>query len=305
MEAAEFMAEDSLFVFLGTIFAIYMAIRAWTKGAMSFFWALASWGAGIAAGWWVFHHGLGILEHYTDITADGNKRMIASGGLAVVIFSLVRLLTKAVFNKVFSRESFLGSWMYGGGGAVLSLIPTGVILIVIALLIRMTGTMWELNEIDKISARGGQWTDRTYPSTIAIVRWRNSVEGLPQGQRILDMFDPFGTVARRNLAELLLACYSTALFEDLKAHPPTAEVANHPVVADLLQDEEISEIVSGTREHDKYFDLLLHPRLKRDLREYPDLSKELQELDMADEIRVISTGEREKKRLPWLKRLFE
>ncbi|MEM1297133.1 MAG: hypothetical protein AAGH89_17335 [Verrucomicrobiota bacterium] len=298
------MGEDSLFVLIGTIFAVYMAIRSWTKGAMALLWALASWIAGGFAGWWVFNHGIDLLQRYGDVKLDSFMTTIVSGGMAVITFSLVRLVTKAFFEKVFGKDSFLGNWMYGGSGAVLSMLPTTAILLLLALLIRINGTMWELNEIDKISARAGQWTERSYPKTIAAVRWRNAVENLPKSQQILNAVDPITPVARRNLANLLIASYNGTLAQQLGNHKNTREIANHPAVTELYSDPEIKVLIEGGMQYNKYFDILHHRRLRRTLQDYPDLRRELGSIDMADEIRTVITGSRRKKRLPWIERIF-
>tara|TARA_R110002096_G_scaffold147671_16_gene307718 strand:- start:58610 stop:59527 length:918 start_codon:yes stop_codon:yes gene_type:complete len=304
MDAGEFMAEDSIFVLIGTMFAIYMAIRSWTKGAMSLLWALSSWLAGGLAGWWACNNGLDLLRRYGDVNLNGNMTVVVSIGLAIITFSLVRLVTKACFLKVFGKDSFLGNWMYGGSGAVLSLLPTAAVLLLLALLVRVNGTMWELNEVDKISARAGQWSRENYPKTIAAVRWRNAVENLPKSQQILNTVDPITPVARRNLAHLLIASYHPSLAQQLRSHKDTREIAKHPAVMELYEDPEINTLIAGGMQYNKYFDILRHRRVRRTLKDYPDLRRELSQIDMADEIRAIITGTRSKKRLPWIERIF-
>lgn len=304
MEASEFMGEDSVFVLIAALFAGYMAVRAWTNGAMALLWALASWIAGGFAGWWVFNHGIDLLQRYGDVKLDSFMTTVVSGGMAVITFSLVRLVTKALFLKVFGKDSFLGNWMYGGSGAVLSLLPTTAICLLLALMIRINGTMWELNEIDKISAKAAQLERGNYPETIAAVRWRNAVENLPKSQQILNTVDPITPVARRNLANLMMASYNGLLAQQLRSHKATRDIANHPAVIDLYDDPELQTLIAGGMQYNKYFDILRHRRLRQTLNDYPDLRRELSSLDMADEIRTIITGSRRKKRLPWVERIF-
>ncbi len=304
MEAKEFMAEDSLFVLLSAILALFMAVRAWSKGAMAPLWALLSWGVGGAAGYWMFNNGIALMQRYADLNVAGKTTLITQSFLAILTFSLISLLSKALLKHIFSKDSLFGNWMYGAGGAVLSLLPTAAILLGIALLIRLNGTIWEMNEVDKVAARANQWTERSYPPTVAPVRWRNSVENLPKGRFVLDLVDPISAVPQRNLAHLILASYQATLADGLREHYPTREIANHPAVIELLEDPGLNQTVAGAMEFEKYFGLLYHEKIRRTLRDYPDLREELAKIDMADEVRVIATGSRAEKRLPWLERVF-
>ena len=299
-----YLQEDSLFVLLGSIFAVYMAIRAWTKGAMELLWAVASWGAGISAGMLAYSHGPGILDRYAGLQIGGAMEYVVSGALAVVAFAIVRMIAKTILTQVFGPETTLGGWMYGASGGILSFIPTAAILLLIMMLVRMNGTIWEMNQVDKIARDPAVWTEQTYPDRLATVKWRNGVEGLPQGNVFLDFLDPVTPVARRNLVMLLLAGYHSPVLAKLQAHPSIETIANNAEVLELLENNpDIQTTIASEKSAIKYWELLRHREVRYVLSN-DDLRRELSQLDMAAEIKAALIKTSTEKRIPWLKRIF-
>jgi len=299
-----FLGEDSIFVLVAAIFTLVMAVRAWRKGAMESIWSLASWGSGAGAGWWIYNHAPELLARYAEVNLHPGAAFVASVVMAIVTFAIVRKLAKTLLDRVFGPGTVLGGWMYGGTGSILSTLPSFALIVCIALSIRVSGTMMELNQIDRVTASREQWTAETYPDENLLARWRDAIEGLPKGELVLDFVDPVSTIPRRNLAAILLASFNPYLRTRLQEWPRTRQIANHRRVRELVErDLELNELIAGRSGDWKYFRLLRHPKLTEALQD-DSLRRELSSLDASDEIRAILTGQPPRKRKRWLQRIF-
>jgi len=300
----KFFGEDSVFVLLAAGFQIYLAVRAWRHGALEMLWTLLAWTGASFAAVFVFRHAPVLAESYGGSELGPAKSLIVGIVAAVVAFAAVRYAIKWAIHKAFGPESHLGGWMYGGTGSIVSVLPGLIFLLLVALLLRATGTMFELEGVDRISASRGVIDAANYPETPVPTRWRNSLEGLPQVAPVLDLFDPVSTPARRNLAALLLASFNPVLRDQLRRSPAAGQVATHPVTVELVENApDLSELISGTDGGFKYFRLLRHPKVEQALHD-TSLRKSLEQLDVADEIKSILTGQTVPARKKWLERIF-
>ncbi len=296
--------EDTVFVLVGTLFTLWMAARAWKKGAMDLIWTITSWTGGAAAGFWTYHNGGKLLKDYAGLELGSGMAVLASFVLGVVVFAVVRAVSKQFFTKVFGPETAAGRWMFGGTGSILSTLPSLAVLIFLGLVIRTSGTLTELHQIDRVMKNQDLWSAATYPREPMPARWRNGVENLPHAEAVLDLFDPLSSVTRRNLAMILAGSYNPYLRQKLRQWPATARAASHPSVVYLVESNlEVTEILAGVKGDWKYLRLLKHETLREALRD-KSLRRELSKMDAAGEIRAILTGQEPQPRKKWLQRIF-
>lgn len=298
-----YLGEDSFFVVAGTLFTLVMAFRAWRRGALESIWSLASWGSGAAAGWWIYHSAPQLLARYADIRLNQGAAFLASLVMGVLTFALVRKFARSALDHLFGPGTLLGGWMYGGTGSILSTLPSFALILLVALVVRISGTMFELSQMDQLTASREKWTHENMPEKNVLARWRDGIEGLPQGTAVLDLVDPVSTLPRRNLAVVLLASFNPAVRGRMWDWPGMREVASHSLVREMVErDLELNELIAGQSAEWKYYRLLRHPRVTQALQD-ERLRKALTEVDAAEEVRAILTGQTPKRRLRWLERI--
>lgn len=300
----KYFGEDTMLIVLAAIFVIFMAVRAWNRGALEMLWTMLSWSGGGAASALAFRSGPGLLVNYGGMQLDDGQRLVAAVIFAVITFAIVRGLIVSLIHRTFGPESRFGGWMYGGTGSILSVLPSLTFLLLVSLLIRGTGTMFELEAVDRMSSNASVEERAKYAVLPPPTRWRNGLEGLPNAPAILNVFDPLATPARRNLVAFLLASYHEGLRGQLRRSPITETIANHPVTVELVDHSpELSALISGNAGEFKYYRLLRHPKVNQALAD-PELRNLLEQVDVADEIRAMVTGRSTSPRKKWLEKIF-
>jgi len=299
----KYFGEDTALVVLAVIFMIFMAVRAWNRGALEMLWTLLSWSGGGFTSALAFRHGPTLLTTYAGIELDDGKRLVAGVICAVAAFAIVRGIIVWLIHRIFGPESHLGGWMYGGTGSIVSVLPSLGFLLLVSLLIRGTGTMFELESIDRMAANTSAEARAKLSEIPRPTLWRNSLEGLPQMPSIMNIFDPVATPARRNLAALLLASFDETLRFQLRRSPITGDIVNHPITTELIENSpDLNTLIAGTAGEFKYFRLLRHPKIDQALADN-DLRKSLEQIDVADEVRAIVTGRSTPPRRKWLEKI--
>jgi len=144
--------EDTALIVLAVMFMIFMAVRAWNRGAMEMLWTLLAWSGGGFTSALAFRHGPTLLTTYAGIKLDEGTTMVAGVICSVIAFAIVRGIIVWLIHRIFGPESQLEGWMYGGTGSIVSVLPSLGFLLLVALLVRGTGTMFELESIDRIAA---------------------------------------------------------------------------------------------------------------------------------------------------------
>ena len=293
-----------MMVILAVGFVIFMAIRSWNRGALEMLWTLLSWSGGSFAAGMAFRHLPNLINQNTSFALDEGQSVVAGVIGAVVAFAFVRGFIVWLIHRIFGPESHLGGWMYGGTGSIISILPSCAFIILVALLMRATGTMFELESVDRIGAKTDLSKRADFATIPTATRWRNCLEGLPHTGAVLDLFDPVSTPARRNLAALLLASLDPTLRVQLRRSGITADCANHPLTLELVDHSpDLTELISGTAGEFKYFRLLRHPKLDQALADNT-LRKSLEQIDVPDEIRALVTGRAAPPRKKWLEKIF-
>lgn len=293
---------DVLFSTLGLAFVLLMAMRAWRKGALSSIKRLFSWVAAIGAAVFMFKHGVGFYESGSGASVPGWLTGVVSCVMAVAAFALARLIGRWAFERTFGEEGPLAAVMKGPSGAVLSLIPSTLVLLLLSLMIRMTGSVYELDQINQMTQMSRVGSVTKLAAKPLFTRWRDGVEIWPKSKWALDQLDPLTSVANRNLAALVVASFVPEINAELRKREQTSWIANHPEVVKLVADEDLKGLISGEAgmSAPKF---LLNVKLREALRD-EELSRKLSKIDMADEIESILTGKDYPRNKTWLRKIF-
>ena len=294
---------DVMFSTLALAFIIVMAINAWMRGVLGTMKVLFSWAAAIAGAIFVYKHGVDFYEASSGKTLDIRVVHVFSVVLAAVGFIVARILGKWAFERVFGDEGPLHWMMRGPIGAALSLIPSAAMLLLISLLVRMTGSVYELAQIDQITANTRPGSVSSLPAKPLTTRWRDGVEIWPKSKWALDQIDPLTNVAQRNLALFLVASYEPGLKHALRRRSSTQTVANHPTVVALVEDPNMQKIISGDSGGLSPAGFLWNNKIREALHDR-ELRKLLNKQDMADEIESVLTGQESPRNKSWLKKIF-
>ena len=300
----KYFGEDTMLVILAIGFIVFIAIRSWKRGALEMLWTLLSWSGGSFAAGLAFRHLPTLINEHSSLHLDAGKSIVAGVICSVLTFAIVRSLIVSLIHRIFGPESHLGGWMYGGTGSIISILPSTAFILLVALLVRGTGTMFELESLDRIGAQMNLSARAGLAVIPTATRWRNSLEGLPHISSVLNLFDPVSTPARRNLAALIIASHDPTLKLQLRRSGITSDSANHPITVELVDHSpDIAQLVSGSGGEFKYFRVLRNPKLDQALTDNT-LRKSLEEIDVPDEIRALVTGRSVPPRKKWLEKIF-
>jgi hypothetical protein len=291
---------DVLFSMLALAFILLMGMMAWTRGTVGSLKSLFSWVAAFSLGIFIFKHGVGLYESWSGKVIPNWVAGVASLVLAVIA---ARILGKWSFERVFGEEGPLAWMMRGPMGAALSLIPSIAILILVSLMVRITGSVYELTQLNEMTRGLEPGAIVSLPEKPLSTRWRDGVEIWPKSKWALDQLDPLTSVANRNLAALVMTSFDPNLRRALRERPSTKPIVEHPEVTRLIDDKELIKMISAETGAVSPVKFLLSAKFRIALRD-PGLKKMLEGLDMADEIESVLTGKEVPRDKSWLKKIF-
>ena len=295
---------DVMFSTLALAFIILMAMIAWTRGTVGSLKALFSWLAAFACGIFVFKHGVELYESWSGKAIPGLVAAIASFILAGLTFIAARILGGWAFERIFGEEGPLSWMMRGPMGATLSLIPSLAMLIFVSLMTRITGSVYELQQVTEMTQGNIKpGSVESLPTKPLTARWRDGVEVWPGSKWALDQLDPLTSVAHRNLGALVMASFNPDLRDALIERPSTSKIVQHKEVVRLIDDPELRKMVAPERGGISPVKFLLNAQFRIALRNR-ELHEMLQKLDMADEIESVLTEKEIPRNKSWLKKIF-
>jgi hypothetical protein len=243
---------------ISVAFVVFLAMRAWTHGALKMFWAIIGLALGATAGFFFFQNANPMISRFLpgrELSLNAN--LGCSVIVASVAYLIFRQLSKTVLQNLFGPDGFLSGWAEGFRGSVLSLVPSLLTVLVVGLALRMGGTLMELRSAEKICQRENDYNKVNYPGWSPLADLRDSFERLPYVTDIYSVIDPISRKPERQLALLLVTTKKDVLFEHLHSHPATAPIVNGPLFQALMTDEAISKLL----EDRKHAALLRHPQI--------------------------------------------
>jgi uncharacterized membrane protein required for colicin V production len=215
----------------GIALVAFFAGMAVARGIVSQMIVMVSLGISVMAGLYVFQHRAVVFGSYAlDMQTD--TLLWVSIAVAVMTFFIVRGLVgfMAGFGLISLLAGFTG-WKAG----LLSLLPSGVIVWLGAMVLRLLGSVYSMENAEAMLHGQGAKDDwRRWIAEMAQKMDRTSVGVLTE------KLDPYDLRARANLARLLILWPNGSVWQQLAAMGQAqAEALNHPEMVQLGQDAHV------------------------------------------------------------------
>jgi len=249
-----------LFALLFFLLILVFARQAWYNGVLTQYWGILGLAGGLGAGYLFFQHSATILEHLApDRYLPLIPNIIASGGVGLVVYFIVRTITKSILSSLFNPEGPLSGWTDGLRGAILSLIPSIITVLILVSGIRLGGTLMELRHLEYICRSEVDFSARGYPRWSAWAKWRDSVEGIPTLTTLLKPVDPVSRIPERRIVCLLVASEKPELLEFLQSNSQTAPILNSTPMQEAMTSERIALLLDNFQ----HVALIMHPLIRK------------------------------------------
>ncbi|MFN0080346.1 MAG: hypothetical protein ACKVY0_28090 [Prosthecobacter sp.] len=250
---------SSTWVTWGTIgFMCFAAGIAFVKGVMQQVMRVLTLALSVGAGWYVFRHRTQIFGA-TGISTDHLLVLCIAAGALTYFVCRKGLLLLAGFGFL-----KLAGGVDGWKGMLMSLLPSGALLWIGALVLRLMGNLEGMESAAAVMKKG------TALESQAKSIWHSlsqRMDGTPIG-KLATHFDPYDIKATANLARLLILWPEGSMWQRLAAQSPaTANALNHPRIAELGNDPEVRKAIekqdfAGLMQMKKVEDAAHHPDLK-------------------------------------------
>lgn len=262
------MHAEHLIPLLSLALVALFAAQAWRNGVVGMLWGVAGALGGLAGGALAYSLAIGRLP-----VGLGLKLGLAFAA-GLVVYLLVRAAAKSLLMSLFEPEGPLRFLADGFGGALVSLVPSLLTLTILALGIRIGGTLSELRRMELLVTPGREFPVNRYPARPLAATWRDGLDALPAARAFLDGIEPLGRKPESALAGLLIASKKGPLKRHLAENPESRPVFEAPAFQALAENPAIQELnAAGDR-----LALLQHPELRQAAND-PDLRPKLEDLE--------------------------
>jgi len=220
----------------GAALVAFLAGMAMARGVMRQILAMINLGISVTAGMYVFQHRAEVFGTLgAGMSSDRLLLLSVAAGLLTYLIcrSLVHLLAG------FGLLSLLGG-LSGWKGGLVSLIPSGFLLWAGALLLRVMGGLFGMENAAEAQQQGEQISGRL---TAWIHQISQQVDHSSLG-RVASRLDPYDLRARANLARLLILWPDGRVWQELAERgPQTAQALNHPDIVALGRDAKVRQAI--------------------------------------------------------------
>lgn len=249
---------------LAGLFVAVMAVLAVVRGVLRLIRGMLKLAIGFALGVYVF---LKAPEWLDASVANPSTALL--GGLSVVAGVIGHVGSGFALEKVLGgldSAQATGRSMSMGKAVLLSLLPSGALIWMAGVLLRLGGSFNGMAQVDLGAEAARPW--------LAEAR-----AFLNQGAvgRVFNVLDPVTPPEVAHLCELLVAYRDPAHWKAVKADPSLQTVLNHAKFRRLLNDREVKFVVA----HSNYARLLTLPEV-RTAAEDPDLAAALRSARLSE-----------------------
>lgn len=246
---------------LAALFVAGMAVLAVARGALRLIRGIVRLAIGFAAGTYVF---LKAPEWLGGSVPNPSAALL--GGLSFLGGAAGHLTSGLVLEKLLGGiegAQAAGQKMSAGKSILLSLLPSGLLMWIGGVVLRLTGSLSGMAQMDQ------------GPES-AVRPWLNQARTvLSQGMvgKIFNALDPVTSPEVVRLCEILVTYRDPARWKTIKGDPALSAVLNHPKFRRLLDDREVKHAVA----HSNYARLFTLPEVRAAAQD-PDLQQALRSL---------------------------
>ena len=213
----------------------FLAGLAFTRGVVKQLFTMASLAIAVAVAWYVFRHRADVFGRgSTSMTTD--RLLIFSAAAGVLTFILckgaVHILAGLGLLRLFGS---LNGWK----GMLVSVLPSGFLLWVGSMVLRLVGNLYGLETASAVAREGHRLTSEA--STL----WHQVSQKVDQSSlgSLAERMDPFDMRATANLARLLILWPDGTEWARLAQDPRTRRLLNHPEIQRLGRDPQVRRCI--------------------------------------------------------------
>lgn len=220
----------------GAAMVAFLAGLAVARGVVRQILGMISLGVSVMAGIYVFQHR---AEVFGSIGAgmSTDRLLMLSAGAGLLTYFLCRGIAHLLAGL--GVLSLLGG-LTGWKGGVLSLIPSGFLLWASALLLRLLGSVYGMENAAEVQKQGEKISGRL---SAWLHHMSQQVDRSSLGSLAVRM-DPFDMRARANLSRLLILWPDGRVWQQIAARgPQTAQALNHSEIIALGKDAKVRQAI--------------------------------------------------------------
>lgn len=247
-------------------FAGVMAVLAIVRGILRLIRTMLALAVGFAAGTYVFLHA---PEWLHGVWENPSGKALAA--MSVIGGAVGHLGSGFLFGKLLGgldSAQAAGQAISKPKAALISLLPSGVLMWLGGIFVRLTGALSGMEHVDEGKAASPPW----------LAQARAALSQGVVGQ-FFNFTDPVTSPEATRLCEILVTYRDSSRWKTVKRDPAFSAVLNHPTFRRLLDDREVRHAVA----HSNYARLFTLPEVRAAAAD-PDLAKALRSLP-APEIR--------------------
>lgn len=241
-------------------FLFFTAGLAFARGAVRQIVGVATLAISVGVAWYVFRHRVQIFGA-TGMGMSTDRLLMLSAAAGLLTYFLCKvgmyLLATLGFLKI------LGG-MAGWKGVMLSFIPSGALLWIASMVLRLVGNIYGMESASEVVKKGGELESQAKSFWHSLSQ---RMDGSPFG-KLAEKLDPYDIKATANLARLLILWPEGSMWQRLAAQSPsTAAALNHPRIAELGYDPEVRKAIekqdfAGLMQMKKVEEAAHHPDLE-------------------------------------------
>jgi len=249
-------------------FIAFAAGMAFAKGVVAQIINVLTLAACAWAAWYVFMHRVQIFGA-AGMHMTTNRLIVMSGVAAILMFGVCKV--GKYFLAAFGIMRMLGG-LTGWKGLIVSFIPSGGLLWLGSMVLRVVGSLYGMENASEIVKKGGAIESQARSIFYTLSqRIDNSVIG-----GLAKKLDPYNIKPTANLARLLILWPEGTMWQRLAAqNAKVANALNHPLIVNLGYDQDVRKAIEN-----KDFAGLMQMRKIVDVANHPDLQPILSDMSL-------------------------
>lgn len=249
-------------------FMAFAAGMAFAKGVVAQIINVLTLAACAWAAWYVFMHRVQIFGA-AGMHMTTNRLIVMSGVAAILMFGVCKV--GKYFLAAFGIMRMLGG-LTGWKGLIVSFIPSGGLLWLGSMVLRVVGSLYGMENASEIVKKGGAIESQAKSIFYTLSqKIDNSVIG-----GLAKKLDPYNIKPTANLARLLILWPEGTMWQRLAAqNARVANALNHPLIVQLGYDQDVRKAIG-----DKDFAGLMQMRKIVDVANHPDLQPILSDMSL-------------------------
>jgi uncharacterized membrane protein required for colicin V production len=239
-------------------FMCFAAGIAFVKGVMQQIMRVLTLAVSVGAAYYVFRHRAQLFGS-TNISTDHLLMLCAAAGLLTFFLCKGALYLTAGFGLM-----KLTGGMAGWKGMLMSFLPSGALLWIASLVLRLMGNLEGMESAAEVMKKGGALESQAKSLWHSLSQ---RMDGTPFG-KLSAKFDPYDIKATANLARLLILWPEGSMWQQLAAQSPAAAQAlNHQRIVELGYDAGVRKAIEN-----QDFAGLMQMKKVEEAAQHPDLA---------------------------------